>query len=99
MRILVWNMARRMRAWDWLRERSDLDVALLQETPDPPEWARREFPSCVWQPKHAATRRAGALWGSAVLSRTLELEPYRPTPEFAWLSQLAGSTAIARTAG
>ena len=99
MRILVWNMARRARAWDWLRGRSDVEVALLQEASDPPDWARREFRFRVWQPKHAARRRAGELWGSAVLARTLELEPYRPTTEFPWLSQLAGSTAIARTAG
>ena len=35
-RVLVWNMAKRRRAWDYVRANAaGFDVALLQETADP----------------------------------------------------------------
>src|SRR4051812_47790349 len=86
-------MANRARAWDWLHDRTDVDVALLQEASEPPDWACRRFSSRVWRPKH------GGHWGSAVLSRSLELEPHDPTSQFPWHTELAGSTAIARSNG
>ena len=83
------------RAWSHLLERDDFDVGLLQETQEPPAWARDAFPDCVWRPKYADTGR-GKRWGCAVISRTLELEPYEPEERFPWLRARAGATAIAR---
>ncbi len=102
MRVLTWNMNapfggqdRHDRAWSHLLERDDFDVGLLQETQEPPAWARDAFPDCVWRPKYADTGR-GKRWGCAVISRTLELEPYEPEERFPWLRARAGATAIAR---
>ena len=92
-------MAQRARAWQWLEQRPDVDVALLQETAEPPAWTRDAFLSCVWRPRYASTRSGRSLWGSAVLARSLKLEPCEPDERHPWLAELAGSTAIARTAG
>jgi len=82
-------------AWRHLLERDDFDVALLQETQEPPDWARKAPPYSVWRPKYAG-RRSGRLWGCAVVSRQLELEPYEPDDAFPWLRARGGATAIAR---
>src|SRR4051812_42331534 len=102
MRVLSWNMNaafgsqdRHDHGWRYLLERQDFDIALLQETQEPPEWARDSFPYYVWRPKYADTRR-GRLWGCAVISRQLHLEPYEPDEDFPWLRARAGATAIAR---
>jgi endonuclease/exonuclease/phosphatase family metal-dependent hydrolase len=102
MRVLVWNMgvafgaSRHEAGWRHLAERSDFDVALLQETKEPPAWTHDLWPSRVWQPKYAQRRRDP--WGCAVISRDLELEPYAPDDRFPWMAALPGSTAIARIA-
>jgi hypothetical protein len=92
-------MNQRAGAWGWLEQRHDVDVALLQETAKPPAWTRDVFPSCIWRPKHASTRPEGSLWGTAVLGRSLKLDPFEPDSRYPWLAELVGSTAIARTAG
>lgn len=104
MRLLVWNMnyafggqERQDGAWKHLLARADFDVALLQETREPPEWTREAFPYSVWRPKHADARRRTP-WGCAVLSKRLELEPYEPDETFPGLRASAGATAIARVA-
>ncbi len=105
MRILVWNMgagspggaSRHDAGWRHLAERDDFDVALLQETREPPIWTHDRWTSRVWQPKYAQTRTRRNPWGCAVLARDLELEPYAPDDRFPWLTSLPGSTAIART--
>jgi hypothetical protein len=99
MRILVWNMNQRARAWQWFEQRRDVDVALLQETAEPPAWTRDAFLSCVWRPKYASAGSTRSYWGSAILARSLELEPFEPDTQYPWLAELVGSTAIARTAG
>ena len=58
MRLIVWNMGnggpggseeRHARAWRYL-EQQEWDVALLQETRRPPEWAEKRYASRVWRP-------------------------------------------------
>ena len=100
MRILVWNMqavfgtASQEAKWRYLEQQS-FDVALLQEARDPSEHA--DWCSAVWRPKYATHRPGKNLWGSAVISRTLELEAPPLDDDYPWLGALNGSTAIART--
>jgi hypothetical protein len=105
LRLFVWNMgnggpansdAKHEEAWRYL-SKQDWDVALLQETRTPPEWARSEWGSIVWRPKYACIRSGKTLWGCAVIARSLDLQPYDPDSRFPWLRKLAGSTAIARS--
>lgn len=102
MRVLSWNMnaafgnqERHDRAWRHLLARDDFDVALLQEPQEPPVWARDALPHVVWRAKYADTRR-DRLWGCAVISKSVALEPYEPSQRFPWLRARAGATAIAR---
>lgn len=105
MRVLVWNLGAgspgvpydHERAWSYLRDRDDFDFALLQETREPPSWAKECWASLVWQPKYAVRARRHALWGCCVLSREEELTPFEPDAGFPWLHALPGSTALART--
>jgi hypothetical protein len=102
MRLLVWNMggcwaseASHARAWDYLGQQ-DFDLALLQETRKPPAWAQEQWASFVWKPKYAG--KPWSTWGCAVVGRSIELQEYEPDECFPWLQELAGSTAIARSA-
>lgn len=105
MRVISWNMAagfdydpeRHDRAWGFLRE-LDPDIALLQEAVAP-AWAVEHWPGTVAARKYPA--RAGhedVPWGSAILSRRMELVPYDP-PKGTWLEDLWGSVAVARIDG
>jgi endonuclease/exonuclease/phosphatase (EEP) superfamily protein YafD len=104
-RLLVWNMGSGSPgvspgyedAWRYLCERDDFDVALLQETPEPPSWVRDEGGSYVWRPKYANRRHRRRLWGSAVIARSMQLQPFEPDGQHPWLQALPGSTAIARS--
>jgi hypothetical protein len=99
MKVLVWNMNKRRRAWDYLRERApDFDVALLQETRDPRLW-EDNWSSVVWRPYRGDAGSQRTLWGTAVIARTLELEPYEPDERFPWLRELGGAVTVARCAG
>lgn len=102
MRVLVWNMGKAFRnqerhddGWWHLLDRDDFDVALLQETQEPPAWTRDAFPEYVWRPKYLDAGR-GKPWGTAIISRQLELEPFDPDDDYPWLKASHGSTAIAR---
>ena len=106
MRLVVWNMGnggpgnseeKHERAWQYLDEQ-EWDVALLQETRKPPESVEGRYASRVWRPKYARRPTGRALWGCAVIARSLELEEYEPDEAFPWLEALEGSTAIARSA-
>lgn len=100
-RILVWNMkgafgatdASHAAAWSYLRDQS-FDVALLQETRNPADFA--DWCSTVWHPKYAKTKSRRILWGTAVISRSTELIEPKLDDRFPWLRELQGSTAIAR---
>lgn len=102
MRVLVWNMQGVFGAtsheakWNYL-ELQDFDVALLQEARDPARYA--DWCSAVWRPKHAESKRGETLWGSAVISRSMDLEEPELDESYPWLGALEGSTAIARTPG
>jgi len=104
-RVLVWNIGagspggsrRHEQAWRHLAERGDFDVALLQETEEPPAWRADHWRSVVWRPKYAQTRKGRKLWGCAVLALDLTLEAYEPTQDFPWLGALPGSSAVAWT--
>ena len=99
MRVLVWNMGKRRRAWDYVRRNAaNFDVALLQETHDPVSSLEDQWRSVIWRPY---TREPGARlarWGSAVIAPELELEQYEPSEEFPWLRELDGNVAVARSA-
>jgi len=100
MRVLVWNMNKQKRAWDYLRGHAkEFDVALLQETRDPRLMADPRWSSVVWRPKAGPPGSRRTLWGSAVIAPSLELEGYEPNEAFPWLGELAGSVAVARSSG
>lgn len=82
--------------WDHLRDRGDFDIALLQETREPPSWVKQEGGSYVWRPKYEGHRVGRSLWGSAVVARGFELKAYEPAEDYPWLRALPGSTAIGR---
>jgi hypothetical protein len=102
MRILIWNMQAAFSAatheakWGYL-EQQTFDIALLQEARDPAGYA--DWCSAVWRPKHAKSSRDHTLWGSAVISRSMELQAPALDGAYPWLEALEGSTAIARTPG
>ena len=107
MRVVVWNMAcggpggsqaRYERAWSYLRDELPFDVALVQEAPQPPGWAKAHWSSVVWSPKYATARIRRPLWGCAVIGASIDLVAFEVGSVFPWLSELVGSTAIA-TAG
>ena len=100
MQVLVWNMNKRTRAPEYLREHAqDVDVALLQETRDPRLWAADEWSSIVWRPYRGEAGSRRTLWGTAVIAGSLELEAYRPDHDFSWLEALGGSVTLARSSG
>ena len=104
MRVLVWNMkgafgcsdASHTAAWSYLRDQP-FDVALLQETRDPADYA--DWCSTVWRPKYAKSSSGRTLWGTAVVSRSVDLIEPQIDDTSAWLRELQGSTAIARIDG
>lgn len=105
MRLVVWNMGNggpgasaenHERGWQYLEELA-WDVALLQETRSPPNWAATRYASLAWRPKYSRSPTGRPLWGCAVVGRSVSLEAYEPTEAFPWLSTLEGSTAIARS--
>ncbi len=104
MRILVWNMkgafgcsqASHAAAWSYLRDQP-FDVALLQETRNPTDYA--DWCSTIWRPKYAKSSSRRTLWGTAVISRSVDLIEPQIDDTSAWLRELQGSTAIARKNG
>jgi hypothetical protein len=100
MRVLVWNMAKRPRAWDYIRANaSRFDVALLQETADPRLQPDDQWLSVSWRPMPGESGRARTRFGSAIVGGTMALEEYRPDERFPWLRTLGGSVTIARSTG
>lgn len=100
-RVLVWNMqsafstVEQEAKWAYLDDQA-FDVALLQEVADPRRHGN--WRSVVWRPRKAANSGTPIWWGSAVVSRAIELE--EPSlDDYPWLTALEGSTAIARTTG
>lgn len=87
MRVITWNMNQRMDGWDWLRDQAP-DIALLQEA-RLPDVERGNWRSIVHNVKHAD-------WGTAVVSREIELVPHAPNTSTPYLAQLAGSVAVAQ---
>lgn len=83
--------------WQYL-DGLDYDIALLQETRELPQWATERNAGAVWAPKYARRGTGQALWGCAVISRSIDLEPVQPAADFPWLRQFEGSTAIAYSA-
>ena len=79
-------------AWNYLREQA-FDVALLQETRDPADYA--DWCSTVWRPKHAKAGSRHPLWGSAVIARSADLREPEIDEGFPWLRELKGSAAVA----
>lgn len=98
MQLLVWNMGKRRRAWDYVRRNAaNFDVALLQETRDPASSLEDQWRSVIWRP---FTRDPGdrlSRSGSAVIAPGLELEQYEPSEAFPWLRELDGNVALARS--
>jgi hypothetical protein len=101
-RLIVWNMgsggpggsaAGHERAWRYLLEEHQFEIALLQETRRPPDWASDHLRSSTWGPKYATARRNRPLWGCAVVSTSLELLAFEPPAEYPWLRERAGSVA------
>lgn len=102
MRIISWNMAggfgfdplRHERCWRYLLE-MDADVALVQEAVMPP-WVHEHWSSTVAARKYAPVKgKVDIAWGSAVLVKAGELEPYQPV-DGSWLKELWGSVAVGR---
>jgi hypothetical protein len=99
MRVLVWNMNKRRRAWDYVRRNAaNFDVALLQETHDPFSSLEDQWRSVIWRPysRERGSRRARH-GSSAVVAPALHLEPYEPGDDFPWLRELDGCVAVARS--
>jgi len=104
MRILVWNLKgafgsseeSHAAAWNYLRAQP-FDVALLQETRDPAGYA--DWCSSIWRPKYANSQIRRILWGTAVVSRSVELIEPELDDSLPWLRELQGSTAIASVDG
>src|SRR5690348_10855961 len=105
MRIVTWNMAagfeyseeRHRRAWEYLRD-LNVDIALLQET-IPPPWAHDHWRSVIASPKYPSAAEGRNKWGSAIVTRDIELEPCEPSDETPWLKMLWGGTIVAQTVG
>jgi endonuclease/exonuclease/phosphatase family metal-dependent hydrolase len=107
MRIVTWNIAKRPAPWQFLEE-LEADVALLQEAipPHNPKGqqldlvsiapTREGWRSMVAAPTYREVHGRGGRWGSAILSRTAELEAYEPHDSMPWLRMLWGGTAVAR---
>jgi endonuclease/exonuclease/phosphatase family metal-dependent hydrolase len=87
------------RAWRYLLDEQQFDVALLQETRPAPEWASDRLRSTTWSPKYATAGRNRPLWGCAIVSTSLDLRTYEPPAEICWLRERSGSVAIAQTTG
>lgn len=107
MKIVCWNMGvgsvgrwvgRHAAAWDHLAT-LDFDVALLQETRRPPEWAADRWRSIVWVPRTTDARSPARLWGCAIVARTAVLHEWTPDDSFPWLRERRGAAAIARADG
>jgi Endonuclease/Exonuclease/phosphatase family len=99
MRVLVWNMNKRRRAWDYVRRNAaNFDVALLQETHDPLSSLEDQWRSVIFRPYSRELGSRLARFGSAVVAPLLELEPYAPGEDLPWLRKLDGCVAVARSA-
>jgi hypothetical protein len=91
------NMAKRPRAWDYVRANAaGFDVALLQETADPRLQLGDQWSSVIWRPMPGDPALARTRFGSAVIGRSLALEEYRPEEAYPWRA-LGGSVTIARS--
>jgi exonuclease III len=106
MRLLVWNMAagfgydpeRHERAWLFL-QRSDPDVALLQEAVVPP-WATERWRFVLGSRRYPpVSGRSDVAWGSAIIARDDVLKAFVPTGETPFLGKLRGAVVVAMTAG
>jgi hypothetical protein len=74
----------------------DFDVALLQETRQPPAWAAQHWRSVVWVPRWADVRSPARAWGCAIVARHAVLHEWTPDESFPWLRERRGAAAIAR---
>ena len=82
-------------AWHYLKD-EDPDIALLQEAV-PPEWSKEHWRSVVWTPRQGEARETPERWGSAVVTRSLQLEAAELGSATPWLAELTGSVSVART--
>ena len=99
MRVVIWNIGKRPAPWQFLDE-IEADVALLQEAilPHNPGGqqlglastapTRDGWRSMVAAPTYREVYGRGGRWGSAILSRTAELEAYEPDDSMPWLRML-----------
>ena len=98
MRVLIWNMNKRRRAWDYVRRNAaNFDVALLQETHDPLSTLEDQWRSVIFRPYSGEPGSRLSCFGSAVIAPVLELEPYEPGEDLPWLKELDGCVAVARS--
>lgn len=92
MKVLSWNMARKSMNWNWLIENVDFDIAFVQEAPYPTGF-ESELKSVIHRPK----KKLG--WGTALVSRKIELQEFKNLNLGYWGYRLNGSIAMAHAAG
>jgi len=100
MKILSWNMAgagfhkarTHGQAWDWLLQRADFDVAMLQEA-IPPPGIEDVFKSAIFQARYPDRSLA---WGNCILSRSQSFEHFVPSIEAPWASSVTGPALVAK---
>src|SRR5919197_582176 len=71
--VAVWNMAKRPAAWGHLLEGLAPDLALLQETPPPPDQSR--VAQLLHDPDYASNSLGSAIYLRDGTARPLELHP------------------------
>lgn len=92
LKILSWNMRGRDLNWKWLVEQADFDIAFLQEATYPTGF-EDSFVSVIHHPKKKLA------WGTAIVSKSIKLEPFNNLKFGYWGFKMNGSVAVAHTLG
>lgn len=92
LKLLSWNMRGRDLNWKWLVEEADFDIAFLQEATFPTGY-EDNFVSVIHHPKKKLA------WGTAIVSRSIKLEPFNNLKFGYWGFKMNGSVAVAHTVG
>lgn len=92
LKILSWNMQGRDLNWRWLVEEADFDIAFLQEATYPTGF-EDNFTTIIHHPKKKLA------WGTAIVSKSIKLEPFNNLTFGYWGYKMKGSLTIAHTIG
>lgn len=90
LKVVTWNMQGRESNWRWLLENVEFDIALVQEATFPHGLESE----CVTILHHGKKKLE---WGTALVSKSLELIEYKTIRLGYWGFKLAGSLVIAHT--